>query len=595
MAVCPHCRHESSGRFFCDRCHTLLPLADSTPLPEQVQLREGLTVDCTGFGGYFRADCWRPVETTCGGEPCRVYALNPNWWLDLSAAVGQRSRNHFDVLAPLEVVPVAEGAVVVARALAGASRPLAEPPPADADPLARLDDAVAAGRLLARALGPLHRAGLLWLNFDPAGLLVVGDRVQVAGLDLRLFPAGAYPDSLSLSPLYSPPEVFGFRGDRLGPATDVFHAAAYLWYRLAGLLPGGLPGAGLEAIDFELPPLRIYNSLLPPGVAPVLARGLARDPADRFASLDDFAAALEDAAARARRRARSTAPVRLDAGAASAAGKSHEVRGLPNQDAHLLATPAPDTLLAIVADGVTHARIGSGDQASRIAVEVLSSILVPLAPVTPPPELDDMIQGACLEAARAILDAAFADGPAEEGSDPVDVMSSTVVLGVAQGNELTLASAGDSRAYLLHEGVAEQLTVDGDLRCARLAAGVAPEQVREAGAEGLALYSCLGIGEPGPGGHFVPCVERSQPRLSRWKLLPGDVVVLCSDGLVEEGVFLEPADLVALLTGETDRPAGELAERLVAAAKGRHREPSEQEPEGCGDDVTCVVVVVRSA
>jgi hypothetical protein len=98
------------------------------------------------------------------------------------------------------------------------------------------------------------------------------------------------------------------------------------------------------------------------------------------------------------------------------------------------------------------------------------------------------------------------------------------------------------------------------MRCAQLAAGMPPEEVRELGAEGQALYGCLGIGELGPDGRFVPAIERSTPRLSHWKLVPGDVLVLCTDGLVEEGVFLEPGDLSTLLTGETDRPARELAE-----------------------------------
>ncbi len=594
MVVCPHCRRESSGRFFCDRCHTLLPLADSTPLPRDLPLPDGRVVDCGGFGGAFPGDCWQPIETTCGEAPCRAYALNANWWRDLSAAVGQRSRHALDVLAPLEVIPAGQGAVIVAFALAGSSRPLVEPPPPEADPLARLDDALAACRLLARAVSPLHRAGLVWLNFDPAGLLVAGDRAEIAGLDLRLFPAGSFPDGLSLSPLYSPPEVCAFQGCRLGSATDVFHVAAYLWYRLAGLLPGGLPGGGLEAVDFAFPPLRIYNPHLPFGVADVLARGLARDPAERFACVAELAAALEDAAASARRRGGACDKVRLDAGAATAIGKSHEVQGLPNQDAYLLAAPAPDTLVAVVADGVTHARVGSGDQASRLAVEVLARLLVPTAPVTRPPELDDVIRAACLEASRVILDAAFAGAPAGPFVDPADVMTSTVVLAVARGNELTLASAGDSRAYLLHGGRVEQLTVDDDLRCSQLAAGMPPELVRALGPEALSLYNCLGVGAPGPGGRFVPCAERCRPRVSHWRLVPGDVVVLCTDGLVEEGVFLEPGELVTLL-GEADRPAAELAERLVAAAKGRHREPSAQEPEGRGDDATCVVIVARPA
>ena len=43
-----------------------------------------------------------------------------------------------------------------------------------------------------------------------------------------------------------------------------------------------------------------------------------------------------------------------------------------------------------------------------------------------------------------------------------------------------------------------------------------------------------------PGGGLVPNVDRCTPRVRKWRLRPGDVVVLCSDGLVEEGVFLEP-------------------------------------------------------
>src|SRR5262245_49243821 len=146
MVVCPHCRHESIGRFFCDRCHTLLPLADSTPLPHQVPLPDGRLVECAAFGGTFPGDCWRPAESTCDGAPCRVYALNPNWWRDLSALVGQRSRQLLDVLAPLEVVPVVKGALVLAYSLDGASCPLASPPRSNGDPLALLEDAVAACR-----------------------------------------------------------------------------------------------------------------------------------------------------------------------------------------------------------------------------------------------------------------------------------------------------------------------------------------------------------------------------------------------------------------------------------------------------------------
>src|SRR5581483_8444849 len=129
-------------------------------------------------------------------------------------------------------------------------------------------------------------------------------------------------------------ELCAFRGDRIGPATDVFHVSLYAYYRLAGLLPDGFPGNGLEAFDFDIPPLRVYRPLLPPGIAPVLVRGLARDPADRHQSLGELLDDLTSAVERARQRAATTAPVRIDSGSATDIGRTHLVQGKPNQDAH---------------------------------------------------------------------------------------------------------------------------------------------------------------------------------------------------------------------------------------------------------------------
>jgi serine/threonine protein phosphatase PrpC len=115
------------------------------------------------------------------------------------------------------------------------------------------------------------------------------------------------------------------------------------------------------------------------------------------------------------------------------------------------------------------------------------------------------------------------------------------------------------------------------------------------------------VSERGPAGGLVCDRERSRPQVHHWRLRLGDVVVLCTDGLVEEGVFLDPDDLVhmvsesrlherdllALMGGETPLPAAELAQSFVAAARARHRDASTWEPYGCGDDVTCVVLIVR--
>ena len=594
MVRCPHCQHESTGRFFCERCHQLLPTTFQAALPDAVTLPDGHVIDCSSWRGVWPADGWAARPGVWGDRPCRVYALNRGWWRDLSAAVLLRASLALDVLAPLAVVPIGEAAVVVAGGLVDARASLLDPDSPQSDIFDRLDGAVAACGLLERALTPLHAAGLVWLGFDPAALDVAGERVQICVLDLQVFPAGSCPSSLRLLPAYSAPEVSTFYGEAIGPATDVFQVCLYLYYRLAGLLPGGFPGDGVEAFDFELPALRIYRPDLPPGIAPVLERGLARDPEARFPSVADLRAALGDAVDRARRRQASRVPVHIDSGAGSLVGRRHVEVGMPNQDTFALASLAPDRLLALVADGVSYALVGSGDRASQITLDRLAGRLPDMLAEGDPGGVGETLTRAFVETSAAILADALGETPAK-GIEPNQVMSSTALVGLVRGNELTLAGVGDSRAYLVADGVAELLTVDGDVRCIELAAGLPPEHVLQLGHEAFALFSCLGVGERRPDGQLVPSLDRSRPAISRWVLLPGDVVVLCTDGLVEEGVFLGAADLARIVGGSPGRSAVDTVEALVAAANDCGRPPSESERYGQGDDITCVVLIVGEA
>lgn len=591
MVVCPNCQQESRERFFCDRCYTLLPSSTPGLLPTQVLLPDGRMLDCTILGAYFPADCWRVWETVLADKPHRVYALNRNWWQELGRLVEARARQQIEVLAPVDIVPLTEGAIVVARGLEQAARPLLSVVEEE-DPLARVESALRACRLLQRALEPLHQAGLVWLNFDPSMLLVSGEQMQIQNLDLLSCPFGSRPAHLPVSAQYSVPEVSRHQERRIGPATDVFHVALYAYYALAELLPRGFPGNGPEAFDFDIPPLRIYASKLPIGIAPVIEKALSREPSDRYASISAFVEAFADAVTGASSRAKSRELLHLQAGGATAIGEVHALLGLPNQDAFAVRREE-DCLLALVADGVTHCQIGSGERASQITSEKLCQSLEPLlGRLESREEVHQAVERACLEASRAILDEALV-GQSEQWVDPMEVMSSTLVLALIRGNELTVACAGDSRVYLVTQEQVEQLTVDGDVRCVQLAAGWPPEEIQDLGYEGQSLYHCLGIGVRLPEGKVIPCPDRSTPRIRHWNLQPGDLLVLCSDGLVEEGTFLEPGDLVRLASDYHD--AQELANVLVAEAKSRHRPPSRIEPEGRGDDVTCVVIRVTSA
>ena len=338
--------------------------------------------------------------------------------------------------------------------------------------------------------------------------------------------------------LTSLPRCSAFLGEAIGPVTDVYHVALYAYYRLAGLLPGGFPGGGVEAFDFALPPLRIYRPDLPPGVAAVIDRGLMHAPWVRFTAVADLCDALDDAVAQARARRGSQTPIRVETAGGSVIGAMHVAVGLPNQDAYTI-EPLPDGLYAIVADGVSVAAVGSGDRASRIVLDRLAAG-IPVA--LQYPDEAEALTALFRETSEAVLADALGDPPRND-VEPTDVMSSTVLAAALRGNELLLATVGDSRAYLVTGGAAEQLTVDGDVRCAELAVGLPPEHLRLLGHEGYALFTCLGVGERTAEGRLVASAERARPTVSRWSLLPGDVVVLCTDGLAEEGVFLGSADL----------------------------------------------------
>src|SRR5262249_37088404 len=95
-----------------------------------------------------------------------------------------------------------------------------------------------------------------------------------------------------------------------------------------------------------------------------------------------------------------------------------------------------------------------------------------------------------------------------------------------------------------------------------------------------------------PTGELVIQEQCCTPRVSSWPLLPGDVVVLCSDGLVDEGLSLEPAEMAAIVREQGQLSAEELAYQLAEAADGKQRLPSPVEPDGVGDTISCIVIKV---
>jgi protein phosphatase len=138
---------------------------------------------------------------------------------------------------------------------------------------------------------------------------------------------------------------------------------------------------------------------------------------------------------------------------------------------------------------------------------------------------------------------------AARGED--QMMGTTLVAGVIRGNLLMVANVGDSRAYLFRGLQSQQLTRDHSIVAEQVAAGILSDEEAQRSTNRNVITRALG----------------HQPRVDvdvfDVPLLPGDVILLASDGLYHAFTAQEMAELVR----ESD-PA-EAAARLVELASER--------------------------
>jgi hypothetical protein len=208
-------------------------------------------------------------------------------------------------------------------------------------------DAALIVRRVADALAYAHSKGVIHCDIKPANIFMIG-RVQPKVLDFgiaRVAQAGDTPARQALgggSPYYMAPEQL--RGEAVDVRCDVYALGAVLYELLAGRRP--YSGQTLDEIrDAVLgAPLPALDAAVPPALAAVAERALARDPAQRYqtarqvsralrAALDAHATSSQDAAAGALRKGRWLLPL---AGSATALAALLVVAGWPGDE-----TPPP--------------------------------------------------------------------------------------------------------------------------------------------------------------------------------------------------------------------------------------------------------------
>jgi serine/threonine protein phosphatase PrpC len=592
------CGRLSQDPEFCDHCNADLGKSGQSLPPERCPLGAdgaALTLEQRHLLLFPESS----IHVEANDRVWRVHWISAHDARERGKQLEKRLSLQIPVLPPGRLVDDALGQWLAFETFKSGT-PAWQQPPLD-DPLQELQRLSAFVHSLAHSLESLHQNSFVWLNFDPNALEDAGPletrgessadwrALRIMNLDVELFPFQSMPERVRVHPNFAAPEVVQFRVDDIGPRSDVFHLAIFAYYWLARRLPDGLPGDGLESFEYAIPFLRVFAPSVPEGLIPVVMRGLSLQPHERFATPQAFAHALDESIINAYRRRALMNPLQWEIGGHTRAGRSKTELQRNNEDTILIKDDAKSAL-ALVADGVSTCDIGSGGLASTMAAIVVENALVEGCNHETFP---DLIAAATRRGSEGLLDWALAHHCRADLEAGKDLMGTTLTVGWLQGHEFSLANLGDSRAYLISGNVIEQLTVDGDLASDLLSRGAAPEEVKELGNMGRALRECVGGCTKNAEGELSILPESCTPKISRWPIVPGDVVVLCTDGLVEEGFFLEPATLASLVRKHKDRSAADLALLLVEAADAMQRVPSILEPDGFGDNVSCIVIKIK--
>ncbi|MDQ5896477.1 MAG: hypothetical protein QG612_563 [Pseudomonadota bacterium] len=164
-------------------------------------------------------------------------------------------------------------------------------------------EVVHGGLSVCRALGRLHRIGVIHRDIKP-GNLHFGEDGQWRVLDLGVAVSGREPASTRTlhagTPSYMNPEQWeGAEGQPADTGSDLFALGVTLYQWLTGKLPYGEiePWQTARFRRDPLPPSRVRPEV-PIWLDHVVMKAIARDPRQRFETAEEFVLALERGASR---------------------------------------------------------------------------------------------------------------------------------------------------------------------------------------------------------------------------------------------------------------------------------------------------------
>ena len=173
----------------------------------------------------------------------------------------------------------------------------------------------------------------------------------------------------------------------------------------------------------------------------------------------------------------------------------------------------PDQQLYMVADGV--GGHNSGELASRLTVGFIAQYVAinKITSVTNEEALREYLD-ICLQGANELV---FSKSEGENAG-----MATTVVLCYLSGNKAYIVNVGDSRAYLVREGQIHQVTTDHTYVNEMVERGVMSREDAEGSFNKNMITRAIGA------------EETVKPDFFNFETYPGDIIILCTDGLYGE-------------------------------------------------------------
>lgn len=164
-------------------------------------------------------------------------------------------------------------------------------------------DAVTVGSEVAEALAYAHAQDVLHRDIKPDNILfdegraVVGDFGVALAIKASLDDRLTMPGQLLGTPTYMSPEQ-AMRRFKLDGRTDLYALACVLYETLVGVppfVPSHPDAVSVRRSADPLPPIAERRSDVPAALGAVIERGLAWEPADRFATVEEFRSELRAA------------------------------------------------------------------------------------------------------------------------------------------------------------------------------------------------------------------------------------------------------------------------------------------------------------